>query len=250
MASRRAVDPSASHAQADGRRVAVGGDELDQAGRRGVGLERDDPTHIERRDAGPDEAHDHLRQVEGGLDEVVDGRCVRDRPPQRERRAALEVHEVGGRDDAERRPVRVDDREVVDAGVEHVDHRVDGQALGRERLRGRDHEPADRRGAGKVLGDELPAQVGVGDDPEPVIELDEDARDVGGGHEARGVRGGGLGRAHRDRPVDERAEMGRALLGLGVRNVAGPDEPLSERARHELHAGRAREHRSARAPTG
>ena len=44
------------------------------------------------------------------LDELVDARGVGDRPPQRKRRAALEVHQVGRGDDAERRPGRVDDR--------------------------------------------------------------------------------------------------------------------------------------------
>ena len=96
--------------------------------------------------------------------------------------------------------------------------------------------------AGQVLGDELPAQVGVGHDPEPLIELDEDARDVGGGHQPRRLRGARVGRADHDRPVNERAQMGGALLGLGMGDVAGADEPLPKRGGDELHASRARQH--------
>ena len=56
------------------RRLAGGRDQLDQAGRRRVGLERDHPADVERRDARPDQAHDHLRQVAGRLDHLVDAR--------------------------------------------------------------------------------------------------------------------------------------------------------------------------------
>ena len=124
------------------RRRPLGGDQLDEAGGRRVGLERDHAADVERRDAGPDQAHDHLRHVQGRLDDLVHASGVRDRAPERERRSALEVHQVGRRHHAERRSGRVDDRQVVDAGVEHVDHRVDGEALGRERLCGRGHEAA------------------------------------------------------------------------------------------------------------
>ena len=94
----------------------------------------------------------------------------------------------------------------------------------------------------EVLGDELPAQVGVGHDPEALIELDEDARDVGGGHQPGRLRGARVGRADHDRPVNQRAQMGGALLGLGMGDVAGADEPLPKRGGDELHARRARQH--------
>ena len=129
--------------------VAVGGDELDQAHRRRVGLERDDPADVERRDAGPDQAHDHLRQVRG-------------RPRRARRRVAawaIDRRSANGvRLSRYIRSVAVTTPSGVPAesttgrwwmpGVEHVDHRVDRQALGRERLgAGATISSPDRRGA-------------------------------------------------------------------------------------------------------
>ena len=98
----------------DGRRPAWA-DAARSAACRGVGLERDDPATS----SGETPARMRLttlRQVAGGVDELVDARGVGDRPAKRERRSALEVHQVGRGDDAQRRPGRVDDREVMDAG--------------------------------------------------------------------------------------------------------------------------------------
>ena len=115
---------------------------------------------------------------------------------------------------------------MVDARVEHVDHRVDGDPLGREGHGGGDHEPPDGCGAGEVLGDELRAQVGIGDDPEPLAELDEDARDVGRGHEARRLGSGRTGRADDGRPMDglELIRLIRSGAGVQVDRVAYDDD--------------------------
>ena len=105
------------------------------------------------RDAGTDERDDHLRQV-----------ATPPRPPRRRVAAwAIDRRRANGvrlsryiRSVAVTTPSGVPSASTTGRwwmpGVEHVDHRVDRQPLGRERVRGRHHQLADRRVVGAVCG--------------------------------------------------------------------------------------------------
>ena len=102
-----------------------------------------------------------------------------------ERAARLEPGEVGRREHAEHVPRVVDDDDVVGAGVEHLDDRVDGDPLGPDLTRrGRTISETGLLGR-HLAGDDALAQHGVGEDREVVAVADEDRRRVVVGHQLR-----------------------------------------------------------------
>ena len=92
---------------------------------------------------------------------------VGDRASQRERRAALEVHQVGGRDDAHRR--RRPRRRPAGGGCRASSMSIIASTASRSGGKvsaGAVISSAHRGVAGAAAGEQLGAQVGVGDDPE------------------------------------------------------------------------------------
>ena len=107
---------------------------------------------------------------------AADVRAARDQRAQPERRAPLARHQVDVVEHAEQPPAGLEHRQVPDPMVEHLDQRLGAGAVGGDRPGGRGHDLRERRVRARALGQHARADVAVGHDPEPVAELDDDAR--------------------------------------------------------------------------
>ena len=96
-----------------------------------------------------------------------------------------------------------------------------------------------RRVVRQALGDQLAAQVGVGQHAPAAVELDQDAGDVLLGHPPGRLAHGVGGRADRRGPVHQVAQVRGADVALRMRHLAGADHPRAQRRGHEL-AGQVR----------
>ena len=124
-------DAAQRHPRPRAGSAAVPGDhQLQQPGGGRVRGQRQHPPDVGRRHTGANQGDDRLRQMAGRIHDLVDALRLADRAADGERGAALQVHQVGGRDHAHRHALGVDHRQVVDAQVEHVDHGVDRQPVG------------------------------------------------------------------------------------------------------------------------
>src|SRR5439155_24328444 len=112
-------------------------------------------------------------EVLRGGDEVVLVGCPQDRVAKGEWAAHLDAHQVGGGEDAEDIPQRVDDDQVVGVGVQQVDDRIHGEPVRSDgdRARGDTGDGAFRR---DVFRKDASAQGGVGEDQQVRTVVDED----------------------------------------------------------------------------
>ena len=135
-----------------------------------------------------DQRDDHLRQVRRRLDHLVDG--ARRGRSTGAGRTACGSRGTSGRSRSRRPPgspfASTTGRWWMPASSMSIIASTASRSGGKVSA-GRHHQLAHGRVVGAAAGDELAAQVGVGDDPEPVVEPHEQARHVGVGHQPGGL---------------------------------------------------------------
>ena len=124
--------------------MPVGG-EVEEALGRGVALKREDPSDRDCVETRVEQGYERARKLRGHVHEDVFGLGPRQRAADPERTQGLEVHQIGGRDDAEDVLHLVQNGKVVHARVHHLDARLDREAIRRRRHDRRAHDLAHRR---------------------------------------------------------------------------------------------------------
>ena len=217
--------------------------EVEQARGRGVALRAEHARDRAGVEPGVDERHEHVRQPRPGrLGQRGLVRRARELVLQHER-VVLGPEQLLGRDQAQRRAVRVQHAHLAHARLEHGHQRLAGQLVGAQRQHGRAQRGAQRRLRSLPGGEDPRPQVGVVDHAEAVGGLHERRAHAGLAHPPRGLADR-RARVHRQRRLrDQRGQPGRAQLGQAVSHVARAHHPLAQGRRHEARArpdGRAR----------
>ena len=177
---------------------------------------------------------------------------------EREGTARLEPGQVGRGEHAQHAPVRLDDDDVVGARVEHLDDRVDGDAL-RADLHRRLDDPRNGVLRRHPAGDDALAQDGVREDREVLAVANEDRRAVLVGHRLRGPADRDAALAENGRAGDQLGDPDRSELRHRMHDMTGLHEAPPQRRRQAGDARRpreqlerllARDEQAARSPRG
>ncbi len=200
---------------------AVGG-ELEQARGDGVGQHGEHARERGAVEVGVHEVEEQLRHVRRHADELLLVGGPLDRSAQGEGAAAVQRHEVAGRDDADHVLVRVEHGEVVHAGRHHGDAGLGGERLAADGVHRGAHDGRDRRVSGDVAHHHLVAHVHVGDDAESLEGADQDAGAAALGHDPRRLTDAGVRLAEQGRAAHDGRHRQGAHLRAGHSWTARP----------------------------
>jgi hypothetical protein len=207
----------------------LGFHEGDHATSYGVTQGGHDAADVLRGDVPVDQLAQHRGDAPGLLDRAGERRLPADVRGEVDRVGVLQPHQVGGRDQPDRRATLVDHGQVVDAAAHHLEQRLEGQRILPQGQRGSRHHLAHRPVRVQAGREHPVAQVPVGDDAgQAALVDDEDARDASLGHHRGSIpdrsTGDGRHRLPGDEVADHRAQHGVAR-GRSLQVADRPGQP-------------------------
>ena len=216
--------------------------EVDQLRGERLHLQRQDATDIRRRQRSRVQREKEAGQPRRHQHELVLVGRAQDPVTEREGAVRLAEHDVRRREHAHRPERRIHDRQVLDAGIEHVDRGLDGE-LRRGHGDGGHRETGDGVVRRHATQDHAASERRIGEDLELRRVRDEDRRALVVGHRLCGRADRVVVPAEDRRPRDQVGDAYGRDLGQGVHDVPRPCQTLAQARGDVARACGPAEHR-------